>query len=180
VSGARQRPAGRARNWSWNRIDDGLARALVASNHPAGGDLVLDLGAGDGVITRRLATTGATVLAFELHPARARLLRERFADDPVKVIRADVGDLRLPRRPFRVVANPPFDGVSAILARLTHPASRLEQADIVLPRSVAVAWSDRLHRRRAAWRLAVASNLPRSGFTPRPRIDLVHAVITRR
>ena len=178
MSGARVRPAGRARNWSWNRLDDDAARALVDGNRPRPGELVLDLGAGDGAITGPLIDAGARVIAFELHPGRCRTLRARFGDDAVKVVRADVRDLRLPRRSFRVVANPPFDGISAILVRLTHPASRLERADLVLPRSVAEAWAGRLARQRT-WRLTTVRALPRSAFTPRPRIDLVHAAITR-
>lgn len=139
---------------------------------------MLDIGAGDGSITAPLAATGASVVAFELHAERARTLRARFPTDRVKVVRADVRDLRLPRRPFRVVANPPFDGVSAVLARLTHAKSRLVRADVVLPRSTAAAWSKRLNG-RTTWMLTVPSRIPRSAFTPRPRIDVVHAVIER-
>jgi 23S rRNA (adenine-N6)-dimethyltransferase len=83
------------------------------------GDLVLDLGAGTGALTDPLVRTGATVLAFELHPQRVDELRARFAGSAVKVIRADVTNLRLPSRPFHVVSNPPFAASVAILRRLT-------------------------------------------------------------
>lgn len=36
-----------------------------------GGDLVVDLGAGTGALTRPLLAAGARVLAVELHPGRA-------------------------------------------------------------------------------------------------------------
>jgi 23S rRNA (adenine-N6)-dimethyltransferase len=55
-----------------------------------------------------LVAAGARVVAVELHPVRCASLRRRFAQDRVVVVRADARDLRLPRRPFRVVANPPF------------------------------------------------------------------------
>ena len=79
------------------------------------GDLVLDLGAGTGAITAPLLAAGASVVAFELHDDRAEALRERFDVDSLKVVRADVSDLRLPRRPFKVVANPPFAVTASIL-----------------------------------------------------------------
>lgn len=131
------------------------------------GDLVLDLGAGDGAITRHLVASGARVVAFELHPGRAAALRDRFPG--TRVVRADVTDLRLPRRPFVVVANPPFNGVSAVLVRLTHRHSLLARADLVVPTSVATQWAPRLAR--TGWRLTVLRRLPRAAFHPVPRID---------
>jgi 23S rRNA (adenine-N6)-dimethyltransferase len=178
VSAAPHRPSGRSRNWSWNRLADDVARELVERSGAGRRHLVLDIGAGDGAITRHLVATGATVVAFELHTERVRLLRDRFAGSEVRVVRADVRDLRLPTRPFRVVANPPFRGVNAVLVRLTHHASRLERADLILPRSVAADWATRL--RRARWDVVETRPLPRSACTPRPRIDLVHATIVDR
>jgi len=77
----------------------------------------------------------------ELHDERARLLRERFRGEPVVVVVADASDLRLPRRPFRVVANPPFAITTALLRRLLAPGSRLVRADLVVPRHVAERWT---------------------------------------
>jgi 23S rRNA (adenine-N6)-dimethyltransferase len=179
VSAARSRPAGRARNWSWNRLTDRAARDLVDASRVECGDLVLDLGAGDGAITHHLVRSGARVIAFELHPERAAHLRDRFGAE-VKVVRADVRDLRLPTRPFSVVANPPFAGVNAVLVRLTHHGSRLERADLLVPRSVARSWITRWERRRTPWSATVERVVPRAAFTPRPRIDVVHLSIRRR
>jgi len=42
------------------------------------GDLVFDVGAGDGATTDRLVARGARVICVEAHPARASALRERY------------------------------------------------------------------------------------------------------
>lgn len=180
MSGAYRRPAGRARNWSWNRLDERFAAELVEAADIRPGELVLDLGAGDGTITARLVERGARVIAFELHPQRAAHLRRRFEGCGVTVVSADVRDLRLPRRRFRVVANPPFAGVSAVLGRLTHHASRLDRADLLVPRSVADAWSRRWERPGSRFGVAGRRPIPRSAFTPRPRIDVVRIVVEPR
>src|SRR5438093_373729 len=99
------------------------------------------LSAGPGALTAPLVAAGARVVAVELHPHRAQALRERFAACAVTVVQADASDLRLPRRPFKVVANPPFAVSTAILRRLLHPTSRLVRADLVLPRQVAARWA---------------------------------------
>ena len=172
-------PGSSRSGWSWYRLADRFAADLVATSGVRRGDLALDLGAGDGAITRHLAAVGVSTIAFELNAARAARLRRAVAAADVKVVRADVRDLRLPTRPFRVVANPPFDGVSAVLVRLTSRGSRMVRADLVVPRSVATAWRRRLLRPGSQWAVTAVAPLPRSAFTPRPRIDCCIMVIER-
>ena len=137
------------------------------------GDLVLDIGAGRGALTDPLVRAGARVVAVELHPQRAASLRERFAGAPVTVVAADAADLRLPRRPFRVVANPPFALTTAILRRLLHPRSRLVSADLVVPRHVAARWAaGRGAGDRGRFSARVLRPLPRHAFRPPPPGDV--------
>ena len=126
--------------WGWHQLDSRIAIHLVHSAAIEPGDLVIDIGAGTGAITRPLLAAGATVVAVELHPGRAAALRQQFSGR-VTVVQADAADLRLPRRPFKVVANPPFAVSTAIMRRLTHPGSRLQHASVVLPEWAAVRWA---------------------------------------
>jgi 23S rRNA (adenine-N6)-dimethyltransferase len=166
--------------WAWYRLADEFAVALVETSGVRAGDLVYDLGAGDGTITRCLAARGARVIAFELHPARASSLAATFAADrKVKVVRADIAELRIPRRRFHVVANPPFLVASRVLTQLTARHSSLAGASLILPVSVAARWQHRLRDTRSPWMLTVVSRIPRSAFTPRPRVDCCIARIDR-
>jgi 23S rRNA (adenine-N6)-dimethyltransferase len=133
--------AGDAGRWGWHQLDKRWAVRLVESADVRPGDLVVDVGAGAGVITTQLVRAGASVVAVELHPRRVSLLRAHFADLPVTVVRADAMDLRLPGRSFKVVANPPFAVTTALLRRLTSPSSRLERASLVLPGWAAGRWA---------------------------------------
>jgi 23S rRNA (adenine-N6)-dimethyltransferase len=148
------------------------------------GDLVLDVGAGDGALTRHLAGAGAHVIAFELHPGLCRILRARFADAPVKVVNADAAQLRLPRRRFRVVASPPFSISTALLRRLLSRGSRLESADLVLQRAMAQRFLDGRVAGASRWGrefvLERGLAVPRSAFRPSPRVDSMVLVVRRR
>ena len=65
--------------WGFHRLSPDAARHVVRAAAIRPGDLVVDLGAGHGVLTSALLDAGARVVAVELHPARVAVLRERFA-----------------------------------------------------------------------------------------------------
>jgi len=138
---------------------------------------VLDIGAGHGALTRHLLDVGARVLAIELHPERAARLRERFHDLPVTVVERDVLSMSLPRRPFRVVASPPYAISGPLLRMLLAPQSALVAADLVVQRAVARRAVERGSRR---WVLSMGMSLPRRAFRPPPQVDSAILVIRRR
>lgn len=163
--------AGRSRpRWGFHRLDDGWARLVVERAGVKPGELVVDIGAGDGRLTRALVEAGARVVAVERHPTRAALLRGRFSSDPVCVVQADATDLRLPKRPFRVVSNPPFSAAKPVLRRLLANGSRMTAADLVLPRHVVRQWASPYAPGAQRWgqRFAVrrGATIPAEAFSP--------------
>jgi 23S rRNA (adenine-N6)-dimethyltransferase len=161
-----------------------LAAELVRGAGIERGDLVLDLGAGTGVLTAALAHAGARVVAVEIDPALADGLRARFPR--VDVRREDVLRFPLPRERFKVVANLPFDGATEMLRRLLDPAESLQTADVVVEWGLAAkrtaVWpSTQLSTYWGAWfQLSVARRLTRCAFAPPPAVDAGVLRIVRR
>lgn len=171
--------------WGWYPLRDEWARRIVAASGVARGDVVLDVGAGSGALTVPLLDAGARVIAIELHPHRLATLRELAASRPrLTVVRADAADLRLPRRPFRVVANPPYAVTSALLTRLLASGSRLVAADLVLQRAAAQRWAGGRAPGTGRWartfRVEADTSIPRHAFQPPPPVDVSILRIRRR
>jgi len=186
VSEQRARPArGSARAPSQHFLRRRFAAELVRDAALLPDALVLDLGAGTGRLTAELALVARRVLAVELDPLLAGRLRGRWPN--VDVVQADARTVELPREPFGVVANLPFQGTNEILRHLLDdPRVPLERADLVVEWGVAVKralpWPSTVNGVVwGAWySTRVSRRLPRHAFEPRPRTDAAVLVFERR
>jgi 23S rRNA (adenine-N6)-dimethyltransferase len=125
---------------------------------------VLDLGAGTGALTLLLASRAARVVAIERDPKLVRRLVRRMPAN-VSVHERDLGDLWLPHRPFRVVANLPFAGSNDVIRRLLARGVPLLSADLVVELGVARRWVERSSR------CTIARRLDPTCFVPPPTVQ---------
>jgi 23S rRNA (adenine-N6)-dimethyltransferase len=167
-------------------VDRRAIEALVDGSGAGDGHLVLDIGAGNGLISDALARRGARVLAIERDPGLARKLRTRFGPESgVTVAEADVLSTPLPAEPFRVVANIPFGITTKILRRLLD-APALARADVIVQAEVARKRGTRGRGTllNACWEpwfeFGTGARIPAAAFRPRPRVDAAVLIVVRR
>ena len=167
-------------------VDRRAIDALVDGSGAGDGDLVIDIGAGNGLISEALARRGARVLAIERDPSLAARLRAKFGTWPaVTVVEADVLETPLPAGPFRVVANIPFGITTKILRRLLD-ADGLARADVIVQAEVARkrGTGGRGTLLNACWEpwfeFGTGARIPAAAFRPRPRVDAAILIVTRR
>ena len=103
------------------------------------------------------------------------------------MVLGDAACLPLPREPFRIVANLPFEGATAILRHLLDdPVAPLVRADVIVEWAVAVKralpWPSTVNDVVwGAWySTAVTRRLPRRVFEPSPAVDAGVLVFERR
>jgi 23S rRNA (adenine-N6)-dimethyltransferase len=162
-----------------------LAELIVSEAKVAAGDLVVDLGAGSGMLTRPLARAGAHVVAVELDARLARDLRR--LDGDVEVVEGDALTYTWPSQPFRIVANLPFAHATDILRRvLGEPAVPLVSADVVVQWELACkrcsVWpSTVLGVLWGAWyELGIVRRIEPAAFAPPPSVAAGVLRATRR
>jgi 23S rRNA (adenine-N6)-dimethyltransferase len=165
-----------------------LADELVRQADIRWDDVVMEVGAGTGALTRPLAERARRVIAVERDPSLVRHLRSRSdLGETVEIVESNALHVELPEEPFRVFGNLPFSFGTRILRRLLDDVgSPLVRVDALVQLEMA--------RKRAAispstlvslgwlpwWEFAVVRRVPRSAFRPIPGVDAAMLVITRR
>jgi 23S rRNA (adenine-N6)-dimethyltransferase len=161
------------------------AAELVRAFDVGSADLVVEVGAGTGRLTRELARSARLVLAIEIDPAlSSKLLRSARSWPNVFVHQGDALDTQIPGTSFRVVGNIPFDITTALLRRITQ-LDQVERLDLITQLETA--------RKRAAargsvlsvlwgteWRFGVRRRIPARSFHPAPSVDAAWLVGERR
>jgi 23S rRNA (adenine-N6)-dimethyltransferase len=125
----------------------------------------------------------------ELDPRHCEFLRDRFRDDQhVSIVQADFLRFGLPSSPYKVVGNIPFGRTSAILRRLFHASSPLNDALLVLQREAAHRFSGSPHAPESLpsllikpeWQVEIVRHLRRADFEPPPHVETSVVWIARR
>ena len=125
--------------------DAGVANRIVAAADLTDSDLVLEIGPGSGVLTRRLLRRAGRVIAIELDDQLAASLPGRLHNPPnLQVVpgdarRVDLAGLAGPAAPYKVVANLPYYAAAPIIRRFLESDSPPSSLVVMVQREVAAA-----------------------------------------
>jgi len=178
----------RSQSLSQHRLrDDAVARRIVASTGLAPPALVVEAGAGDGILTAAIARQASRVIAVEQDRECYATLRRRFRDEPhIQLVFGDFLAFQLPNRPYHMVANVPYSITTAIMRKLLDAPQPPESAYLVMQREAAMRWTGDggecvaglLAKLRFEFEIVLA--LRRQDFVPWPRVSSVVLGIRRR
>ena len=161
-----------------------LALILIGHSNLKKRDLVVEIGAGSGVITSALSRRVARVIAVEPDVEAVKKLREHLARqgcENVEVVTKDFMDYELPAGPYKVFSNPPFHLSSAILHKLIESKNPPEAIYLILQKQFALKLLNNDRHYTSQLGLALTRDyttrirlpLKPSDFTPPPAVPTV-------
>ncbi len=159
-----------------------LALFLIGHSNLKKRDLVLDIGAGSGVISFALSKRARQVIAIEKDPITAQKLRQNLKNaENVVVKEADFLEMDLPDTPYKIFANPPFHLSSQILHKLIEAPNPPEAIYLILQKQLALKLlnTDRHYTSKLGYELTkmyqtkIRYPLKPSDFTPPPAVPTV-------
>lgn len=150
-------------------------------------DVVYEIGPGRGIVTSQLALHCRRVVAIEIDPALATALCRQFSQFPhVKIHNGDFLEYPLPRKPYRVFSNIPFNLTSAIVTRLTETTNPPEDAWLVMQKEAAEMYlgtpreSLRSLLLKPWFQVEIVHRFQRTDFFPAPHVDVVLLQFSKR
>ncbi|HAI10593.1 MAG TPA: ribosomal RNA small subunit methyltransferase A [Phycisphaerales bacterium] len=132
-----------------NFLHDGnKMQAILQAGELTAGELVLEVGAGTGALTGRLLDAGAKVVAVEVDKDLWPILDQQFAEQSnLTVIQGDVLQGKhhlnpqvieqLGDKPFKLIANLPYNVASPLLINLVTQFPAMSHAIVMVQKEVA-------------------------------------------
>lgn len=177
------------KRWGQHFLADGAtAEKIVAAARVGSGDTVIEVGPGDGALTRPLAARAGRLLAVEIDPLRAEALAAELSADPrVRIERGDVLEKGFGEwlagaglsPPAVLVANLPYNAATPILTAALEEPESIARIVATVQKEVARRFVARpgtedygfLSVRTAAFATGrILFDLPPGAFRPRPKV----------
>jgi 16S rRNA (adenine1518-N6/adenine1519-N6)-dimethyltransferase len=178
------------RRWGQNFLaSPDTAERIVEAARVGAGDTVLEVGPGDGALTRPLAARAGAVVAVEIDPLRAEALAAEFAgQESVRIFQGDIlsrpfrawlDDAGCGPEPALLVANLPYNVATPILCAAIEAPAVIRRCLATVQREVARRFIARpgsdeygyLSVRVAAHATGrILFDLPPGAFRPRPKV----------
>ena len=160
-----------------------LVKSLVRKSGISQSDTVLEIGAGDGIITAELLNIAGKVMAFEVDKHFFDKLEKKFEGNTSLQLRLeDFLEVDLPSYPYKVFSNIPFNLTSAIIKRLTLEDNSPEYAYLIIQKEAAMKFvgkpldskNSQLSVLLYPWfEIKSTYNFKPSDFHPRPNVQVV-------
>ena len=158
------------------------ALMLIGHSNIKKRDLVLDIGAGSGVITYALAKRCKKVIAIEPDQIALEKLKKNVAKfDNIEIAPKDFLEMELPDEPYKIFANPPFHLSSKIFHKLLASKNPPDAIYLILQKQLALKLlnTDRHYTSQLGYALTakyqtkIRYPLKPNDFTPPPAVPTV-------
>lgn len=162
-----------------------LIEKLIKKAGITGEDIVVEIGAGKGHITRVLSDSCKTVITYEIDRRLYESLKPQIAAN-VRLYHGDFLKCTLPKSPYKVFANIPFSKTTEILNKLTNTNPLPEAMWLVMEKGATKRFcgvpSDNLQSLllKSFFDIRIIYHFRREDFHPSPGVEVVLVELTRK
>lgn len=160
-----------------------LIADLIEETNIKGDDIVVEIGAGEGIITRELikVVSKGELYALEPDPSLFRSLTRRIPTlGNLHLLNQSVAEFEWPKSAFQIFSNIPFNATSEILNILLNPNLPMDEANIIVQKEVAQMYTEENSLKSLLafpfFDIYITHTFQKSDFEPKPR---VHTVMMR-
>jgi 16S rRNA (adenine1518-N6/adenine1519-N6)-dimethyltransferase len=156
-----------------------ILQRIVQLAHLSPEDTVVEIGPGKGTLTTALASAARRVIAIEIDRDLIPGLRSTVPSN-VEILEGDALKIDLPREPFHIVSNLPYNIATPLFKRFIEHRSRIGAVTVMIQKEVAERLTAK-PRTKAYGPLSVliqyyanvtyGFTVPPGAFTPAPKVD---------
>ena len=167
-----------------------VLRKVIESSELKPEDIVLEIGAGMGTLTRELAKRVKKVVAIEKDPRLVEILKETLKDfQNVEIIQGDIlkiKNLKLEIKNYKIVANLPYNIATEVIRKFIESTNPPRLMVLMVQKEVGkriCSEPPRMERLavlvKALANVEILDIVKKTSFWPRPKVDSVILRITR-
>lgn len=164
-----------------------LVKRLLDKSRISYTDIVIEIGAGKGIITRELAKRCKEVVAYEIDPKLYKPLSCNLSHfNNIKLINEDFLKSPLPICDYNVFSNIPFNFTSRIISRLLKSKNPPSITYLILQEEASEKYVGIPRETQMSlllkpiFKIQVLDKLSRADFDPKPRVNSVLVEIEKR
>ncbi len=160
-----------------------LISNLIENSSINKNDTVIEIGAGEGIITEELLKVSKKIIAFEIDKTFFNQVQNKFQNtNELELINSNFLNYQLPTTNYKVFANIPFNITSAIIKKLTENENAPDDIYLIVQKESAERFAGKPFSTKNSqisillkpwFNFEVLYEFKKSDFFPKPTIDSV-------
>ena len=167
--------------------DEKFVEKIVGKCNLDSDDVVIEIGAGKGIITKVLAKSCKKVIAIELDSKNIKVLNELTKEYPnIKVVYGDFLKYKILEEEYKIVSNIPYQITSKIINKILETNLHFKECCLILQKEAALKYAsitkpsikNLLYMPKYEFKVLMEIN--RNQFIPKPNVDSYMLSITKK
>lgn len=161
-----------------------LERSSIGKN-----DVVLEIGAGQGIITKQLLKKAGKVIALEIDPKLYAYLKQNIISNNLRLLGIDFKNYSLPQGKYKVFSNVPFSITAQIINKLTSSTDSPIDIYLIVQKEAAEKFAGKPYWTKNSlasilikpyFELSIVQRFQKTDFYPSPKVNSVLLRIKKR